>query len=240
MADRDFNIDEGNWFPVMHEMADKLMVYRLSGTEWQVLMMFMRFCYGYQNSTCELRWKDIKDFTGLDRGTLYKAINRLKQRNIIKSFQKETKTGIRYKINSKISTWKRVAKRKQLPKGNQKGCQKETTPIKNNNKNNIYSRANQKIPYQEIISYLNDQAEKNFKFSTDSTKKTIKARWNEGFCFEDFKKVIDIKCSKWKSDPKMMDYLRPQTLFGTKFESYLNEKPEASEYERDDSLKRLT
>ena len=38
---------------------------------------------------------------------------------------------------------------------------------------------------------------------------------------EDFKAVIDYKVSEWKGT-KMEDYLRPETLFGTKFESYLN------------------
>ena len=32
-------------------------------------------------------------------------------------------------------------------------------------------------------------------------------------------------CEKWKSNEKMKQYLRPQTLFGTKFESYLNLAP---------------
>jgi uncharacterized phage protein (TIGR02220 family) len=35
--------------------------------------------------------------------------------------------------------------------------------------------------------------------------------------------VVDIKFEKWGSDPKMVDFLRPETLFGTKMESYLNE-----------------
>ena len=57
------------------------------------------------------------------------------------------------------------------------------------------------------------------------TKKFINARINEGYKETDFYKVIDVKCSKWLNDPKMNEYLRPETLFGTKFESYLNEKP---------------
>jgi phage replication O-like protein O len=126
VTDRDFKIKDGNWFPIMHEMADKLMTYRLSGTEWQVMMMFMRFCYGYQNSTCELQWKDMIDFTGLPKGSLSKAINRLKERNILKSFQKETKQQVTYKINSKYSTWKRVSKKKPVSKSEPKGFQKET------------------------------------------------------------------------------------------------------------------
>lgn len=81
------------------------------------------------------------------------------------------------------------------------------------------------IPYVEIINYLNDAANKNFKNTTSSTRRNIKARWNEGFRLEDFKKVIDIKTTEWKHDPNMNRFLRPDTLFGTKFEGYLNQKP---------------
>jgi len=48
----------------------------------------------------------------------------------------------------------------------------------------------------------------------------------EGFTVDDFKKVIDIKASHWLNTDMEM-YLRTQTLFGTKFETYLNEKPKA-------------
>jgi len=80
------------------------------------------------------------------------------------------------------------------------------------------------IPYVEIINYLNDASGKNYRSNTQKTKKLIKARWNEGFTLDDFKKVIDNKCQEW-IDGEMDKYLRPNTLFGTKFESYLNENP---------------
>ena len=37
--------------------------------------------------------------------------------------------------------------------------------------------------------------------------------------------MVDIKCDEWGKDEKMCKFLRPETLFGTKFESYLNQKP---------------
>jgi uncharacterized phage protein (TIGR02220 family) len=79
------------------------------------------------------------------------------------------------------------------------------------------------VPYQEIIEYLNQKTSKSFSHKTKKTKSLIYARWNEGYKLEDFKRVINVKSSKWIIDPQMIDYLRPETLFGTKFESYLNE-----------------
>ena len=80
------------------------------------------------------------------------------------------------------------------------------------------------IPYQEVIEYLNLKANTSYRFTTKKTKNLIHARFNEGFTLDDFKKVIDIKCSEWMNTT-MNQYLRPETLFGPKFEGYLNQKP---------------
>lgn len=79
----------------------------------------------------------------------------------------------------------------------------------------------EKIPFSEIVSYLNEKTGASFKGKTASTQNLIKARWNDGFRVEDFKTVIDKKTAEWKDDEKFSTYLRPLTLFGQKFESYL-------------------
>ena len=77
--------------------------------------------------------------------------------------------------------------------------------------------------YSSIISYLNEKAHTKYRHSSSKTKTLIKARLNEGFTEDDFKKVIDNKTAEWLNTD-MEKYLRPETLFGTKFESYLNQK----------------
>src|SRR5690554_1415269 len=96
-----------------------------------------------------------------------------------------------------------------------------------NNNNNIYSPATQddaseKIPYKEIIDYLNMKTGSQYKHTTKKTRELIRARWNEGFNLDDFKAVIDKKCVEWIGT-EWEKFLRPVTLFGTKFESYLNQ-----------------
>ena len=83
------------------------------------------------------------------------------------------------------------------------------------------------IPYSEIIDHLNTRCETSYRAGTRITKEKIAARWAEGFRAPDFKMVIDWKVERWAKDPKMYAYLRPETLFGPKFESYLNEIPPA-------------
>lgn len=75
----------------------------------------------------------------------------------------------------------------------------------------------------DVIFYLNKKAGTNYRQHIKKTIALIQARINEGFTLDDFKTVIDKKVGQWKNDPKMSSYLRPETLFGTKFEGYLNE-----------------
>lgn len=76
---------------------------------------------------------------------------------------------------------------------------------------------------KEIVDYLNEMCGTKYKASTKKTQDCIKARLNEGFTVDDFKTVIYKKAKQWQNDQKMCKFLRPETLFGTKFEGYLNE-----------------
>lgn len=77
--------------------------------------------------------------------------------------------------------------------------------------------------YVQVVDYLNKKADTRYKASSKKTKKLIKARVDEKFSLEDFCKVIDNKVSEWMGT-NMEKYLRPETLFGTKFEGYLNQR----------------
>lgn len=76
--------------------------------------------------------------------------------------------------------------------------------------------------YEEIINYLNQVTGKNYKTNSVINRKFITQRLNDGFTIEDFKQVITVKSTNWLNS-KMEQFLRPETLFSNKFESYLNE-----------------
>jgi uncharacterized phage protein (TIGR02220 family) len=78
------------------------------------------------------------------------------------------------------------------------------------------------IPYKEIIYYLNSKTGKKYRDNVQKNRSLIKARWSEGYQLDDFKQVIDNMVKDW-SGTKYAKYLRPETLFGTKFDSYLNQ-----------------
>ncbi len=104
-------------------------------------------------------------------------------------------------------------------KGNRKGnTTRDPNPNPDPNPTN-------NIPYGAIIDHLNRAANRSFKHTTELTRRNIKARWGEGFRLEEFITAIDNKVTQWKNDRKYSKYLRPKTLFGPNFESYVQDTP---------------
>lgn len=80
----------------------------------------------------------------------------------------------------------------------------------------------QSLAINVIVTYLNETTNKHYRTDNATTVRLITARLNNGYNIEQFKYVIDIKSSQWLNTDHEK-YLRPETLFGNKFESYLNE-----------------
>ena len=83
---------------------------------------------------------------------------------------------------------------------------------------------------EQVISYMNELAGTNFKSSTKKTQSLISARIKEGVTLEELVSVVYFKYQSWVLRPfkfsngVMSDkYFRPNTLFGTKFEEYLED-----------------
>lgn len=104
------------------------------------------------------------------------------------------------------------------------------------------AKAEPDIPFKEIVEFLNDKTNSNYRHTSKATQQLIKARVNDGFEQDDFKQVIEVKANQWLNDKEMAKYLRPQTLFGTKFESYLNEQsktfnePKIADFNNDEAF----
>ncbi|KSU23354.1 conserved phage C-terminal domain-containing protein [Lactococcus lactis] len=94
--------------------------------------------------------------------------------------------------------------------------------------NTMSDKSDDVIPYSQIISYLNEKTGRSFR-TTEAHKRFIKARWNEDYKLDDFKKVVDNKVADWTgktiNGQPAEKYLQPSTLFGTKFDNYLNQAP---------------
>jgi uncharacterized phage protein (TIGR02220 family) len=82
---------------------------------------------------------------------------------------------------------------------------------------------NENLVHENILSYLNEKSGNVFRISTKLYKDLIDEKFKLGYKIEDFYIVIDNKTNDWLGT-EFQKYLRPQTLFGDKFDGYLNQK----------------
>ncbi|MBC3887258.1 hypothetical protein GH810_02905 [Acetobacterium paludosum] len=146
--------------------------------------------------------------------------------------KKSTLTVVNYKCYQDLEKCKRSAQEVDEKCAESAKEVREHTNNKENNENHVNNANNENKKQtvissesQEIIEYLNQTLGTNYKSTTKATQDVIKARLKEKYTVDDFKQVIDIKYAEWSGDPKTSVWLRPSTLFGNKFESYLNQKP---------------
>ena len=88
---------------------------------------------------------------------------------------------------------------------------------------NIVSQAKREPDIEKILSHLNKKTGSNYQTRNQTVKKLIEKHFKSGYEVEDFLTVIEKKCLEWGKDEKMKKYIRPVTLFGNKFEQYLEE-----------------
>ena len=121
---------------------------------------------------------------------------------------------------------------------NQNSIEENSIEENRREEDSVYILSPKDMIYKDIIDYLNLKLDTNYKWDNPNTKELIDRRLNEGFNKEDFKTVIDKKYTEWNGT-KYEKYLVTTTLFGDKFESYLNQKNnksiwDMSEEEMDD------
>lgn len=91
---------------------------------------------------------------------------------------------------------------------------------KDKSRNNVErERSNDVI--KKVIDLLNTKLGSSYRYNSKAAVTHINARLNEGYKYEDFVTVIEKKFREWYGTENQK-YLRPDTLFGTKFDIYLN------------------
>ena len=206
-----------------------LQRYRISGQEWQVLWVVIRKTWGWIDPTSGKQKKmdtiSLSQFakaTGITRKKCHELLLKLVEKNIIKKSvpNKGDRRAVTYGFQKNYELWRLSPIKGDVPnKGD------TTIPHMGEYNNNYIAIKN---IYSRVVDYLNQKTGKKFKHLTPKTKRLIDARLKEKFTEDDFFRVIDNKSCEWANNPKMSKYLRPETLFGTKFESYLNDTPKTN------------
>ena len=176
----------------------------------------------------------LQDFTNAGRNTVIRALKRLVDSGLVHKMER-LENGVKF-VRYKVDLWEaerhRDGSAKMAPPvpnwdGGSAKMEQGVVPkwdgggakMAPNNKED-----NKLDNYISIVEYLNQKAGTKYKPTREKTREHIHARLAEGHTVEDFFKVIDNKCTDWLGTD-FEKYLRPDTLFGNKFEGYLNSKP---------------
>lgn len=225
---------EDGHIDIANEIAEYMAKYRLSGQEWQVLWVILRKTWGWHKKKDRLSLGYIAKKTLMKRPAVARAINKLVNKSVIK---KDNSYINIYMFNKDYEMWKSVIKKDTLlskritgviKKDNKSVIKKDTTTKENTKETYTKENIKDRLRFQ-IIEYLNKVTYSKYKFNTPATVKHINARLKEGFTLEDFKYVIEVKWMEWegkftKEGKNCEDWMRPITLFGPKFEGYLNQE----------------
>lgn len=91
-----------------------------------------------------------------------------------------------------------------------------------------------------IIKYLNFKTGAEYDPDDEYSHQLVNDLIESGYDYNDLMQVVNKKCSEWMNDSVMRSYLRPSTLFGSKFPEYLAQ-PESlqaeTERKKTDELK---
>lgn len=209
------------YFQVQGWMLNRL---KLKGVALQVFAIIYGFSQDGE-SCFKGSLQYLMDFTGASKPTVIKALKELVERGYVIKTEKAI-NGLRlndYKVSLPVVKKLYLGSKETLLDSGKEtlpGGSKETLP---HNKSLDIKSLDIKDTYTIIIAYLNEKAGTAYKPTSKATQSHINARLADGFTVEDFRTVIDKKCTEWKGG-EMEKFLRPETLFGPKFESYLNAK----------------
>ena len=169
------------------------------------LLVFKQFIIPFENGVIV-----IKD---------WRIHNTLRNDRYTPTIYQEEKKALDSGLLSNVSGW--------LPDGCQVVASLE--PQHNLTKHNITEQrkdimSDKSDDVKTVIDYLNQKNGTSYRASSKKNKSLINARFSEGYSVDDFKKVIDIKSNEWIGTD-MAKFIRPETLFGNKFDGYLNQVP---------------
>lgn len=212
-----------------NELVIYACIYGFSQMENQVFSGGLQYLANWTNSTKQGVVKNLKSL--VDKGYIQKEdkyINGVKfcsyyatkfntpLNKVDGGMQQSLTGGMQQSLTNNISL-----NNKDIIKNNINNVELEKPYTENPNTVNVDSIVSDESKVKFIVGYLNEKANTKFRYVSKDTKKHIHARLSEGFTIDDFKTVIDKKCADWRGT-EWEQYLRPTTLFGTKFEAYLN------------------
>lgn len=107
---------ENGYTPIANEILEALAQTRIPGEARQILDVIIRKTYGFNKKQDAISLSQFILATNLKRPNICRAINKLKQMNIIIVIQKDNGDTTLYRFNKDFDTWKPLSKKITLSK----------------------------------------------------------------------------------------------------------------------------
>lgn len=100
----------------------------------------------------------------------------------------------------------------------------EIVEIENKKDNNKEISSSTSAILKDVLNLFNEyEGYERYHVNNEQDTVEILDKVNKGYDFEEFKKVFKKKLSEWGCSEKMKSFIRPKTLYGSRFEQYLKE-----------------
>ena len=178
-----------------------------------------------QRGECICGRKSLAYETGINTSTIWRRLHLLQSIGFL-NIKANNKFSIITILN--YNTYQNIKLKKEQHSEQQLNNQRTTTEQQLNNQRTQTTiqqcNNDNNETMKQVIDDLNLVLGTSYKPTTKQTQDLIKARLNDSFTLEDFKVVHRKMLRAWGADDKMVKFLRPITLYGNKFEGYLNQK----------------
>lgn len=236
---------EHGFTAIAHELIEAVARAKFNGTQFRIILIIWRYTYGFKRTQHELAISFLAEATGIAVRQVERELAILIERNVVTVVSEASGKRSRIlRFNKNYDEWKSVDPTKKTGQlelfrpDELVGSDPTKKTVRDasstdelvGQENYSLNKTLKKGIYEEIVSYLNKKAGKKFSHKVKNTQELINGRLSEGRTLDDFKYVIDTKCSHWLEDNKMKSYLRPETLFRPKnFDNYLNQAPKENQ-----------
>jgi phage replication O-like protein O len=210
---------ENGYTRIANEIIEELLLQKLTAYEMKFILLVIRKTYGWGLLNNKISLSYISEKTGIDLRNVSRIKKSLLKRGIL------TKSGHHLGFNKRFNQWQDPSPPPDPSQttGATPSPEPEATPSEQPDNKEIVKES------LKIVEFLNKTVGTRFSPKNKQTQRLIKARLKDGFTLDDFYLVISGKSLQWKKDKKMKKFLRPETLFGNKFEGYLQEGRHPSE-----------
>ena len=237
-----------NSCPVPNVLLD-VVIPRLKPAAVRVLLLIVRFTYGFQRESDRISLTQLQKATGLSRQGVSEGIygTATKAGSITGEFPglliitpgAKGRAANEYRLNIDITTGQLVNKLDQSEKltsqvGSQnfRLSQRHSKSKERDGNKPQFPDSRKKgwdpTPFQpvikKVVACLNDLAGKSYNPDSKDISSYLLACLRSGATEADCLLVVEDRCRRWKDNPEMVEHLNPVTLFRpTRFQVYLTE-----------------